>query len=261
MTRRFFIAGNWKMNKGPGEAEELARELKNIVADNPGPDVAVAPPTLSIPEVVGRLKGTGVKVAAQNLHWEKKGAYTGEVSAEMIRAAGCSHVLIGHSERRQYFGETDATVNKKLFAAFRAGLDPIVCVGETLAQRDAGEAEAVVRTQLEGGLAGVQEADSARITIAYEPVWAIGTGRTATPEQAQEMHRFIRGWLQDRFGKGAAAAMRIQYGGSVTPSNATLLLSCEDIDGALVGGASLDASNFTAIVAAAVKVSRAASAS
>ena len=257
MPRRFFIAGNWKMNKGPVEAEALARDLKHVVADNPGPQVAVAPPYLSIPEVVARLKGTGVHVAAQNLHWEKKGAFTGELSAEMIRDAGCSHVIIGHSERRQYFGETDATVNKRVFAAFRAGLDPIVCVGETLSQRDDGDAENVVRTQLEGGLAGVHVDYAPKITLAYEPVWAIGTGRTATPEQAQEMHLFIREWLTTRFGSGIAESIRIQYGGSVTPANAALLLGCPDIDGALVGGASLDAQGFTAIVAAAVRLARA----
>lgn len=257
MGRRFFVAGNWKMNKGPGEAEELARDLKNVVADQPGPEVAVAPPFLSIPEVVARLKATGVYVAAQNLHWEKKGAYTGEVSAEMIRAAGCTHVIIGHSERRQFFGETDATVNKRVHAAFRVGLDPIVCVGETLAQRDAGEAQVVVEAQLQGGLAGVHDDQAPRVTVAYEPVWAIGTGRTATPEQAQEMHAFIRGWLAGRFGPGIAEAIRIQYGGSVTPANASLLLACPDIDGALVGGASLDAAGFTAIVAAASRLSRA----
>jgi triosephosphate isomerase len=190
-------------------------------------------------------------VAAQNLHWEQKGAFTGELSAEMIAASGCTQVIIGHSERRQYFGETEQTVNKKVYAALRAGLAPILCVGETLAQREAGAEVAVVESQLEGGLAGIHEDDLQRIVLAYEPVWAIGTGKTASADQAQAMHAAIRSWLRGRYAGGVVSNLRILYGGSVTPSNAVLLLSQPDIDGALVGGAALKAESFARIVEAA----------
>jgi triosephosphate isomerase (TIM) len=256
MARRPFIAGNWKMYRGPGEADTLAGELKKALFDHGAVDVAVAPPHLAIPEVVSRLRHTGLLVAAQNLHWEKEGAFTGEVSAEMIRSCGCTHVIIGHSERRQYFGETDASVNRKIFAAFRAGLLSIVCVGETLAERDAGQALSVVQRQLNGAFEGLGSEQVETVTVAYEPVWAIGTGRNATPEQAQEMHLAIRQWLGKRFGARVADVVRIQYGGSVKPSNAALLLAEPDIDGALVGGASLDASSFASIVNAACAVTR-----
>jgi triosephosphate isomerase (TIM) len=251
MTRRLLIAGNWKMNVGPGDAGPLAQAIKKAVLDRMVADVTVAPPYLSIPEVVAALRHTGIQVAAQNLHWAQKGAYTAELSAEMIVAAGCTQVIIGHSERRQFFGETDQTVNKKLHAAFRAGLAPIVCVGETLAEREAGDEISVVERQLEGGLAGVHEDDLQRVVLAYEPVWAIGTGKTASADQAQAMHSAIRSWLRARYSGGVVSNLRILYGGSVKPSNAALLLGQLDIDGALVGGASLKANSFARIVEAA----------
>jgi len=251
MSRRKLIAGNWKMYMAPGEAGPFAVELKRAVMDNMVADVTVAPPYLSIPEVVAALRHTGIQVAAQNLHWEQGGAFTGELSAEMIVAAGCTQVIIGHSERRLYFGETDKTVNKRVHAALRAGLGPIVCVGETLAQRESGNENAVVEGQLEGGLAGIHEDDLQRIVLAYEPVWAIGTGKTASAEQAQAMHSTIRQWLRSRYAGGVVSNLRILYGGSVKPSNASLLLSQPDIDGALVGGAALKAESFARIVEAA----------
>ena len=252
MSRRPFIAGNWKMNLGPGEADALATALKRDLWDRQGVDVTVAPPFLSIPEVVARLRATGIQVAAQDCHWQPGGAYTGEVSASMVRAAGCTQVILGHSERRQYFGDTDKTVNLKVHAAFRADLHPIACVGETLAERDAGEAVAVVERQLEGGLAGLGAEHLEAMTLAYEPVWAIGTGRTASPDQAQEMHAAIRAWLAARYPAAAVRALRILYGGSVTPANAAALLARPDIDGALVGGASLKVETFLPIVEAAL---------
>jgi triosephosphate isomerase len=254
MTPRKLIAGNWKMYMGPGEAGPLAQALKKLVLDaiyGKAADVTVAPPYVSLPEVVSALRHTGIQVAAQNLHWQPKGAYTGEVSAEMLVAVGCTQVIIGHSERRQYFAETDATVNQKLHAALRVGLGPIVCVGETLAEREAGRQEAVVEGQLAGGLAGLSAEDLGRVVIAYEPVWAIGTGRTASHEQAQAMHSTIRQWLRAHYSGGSASSLRILYGGSVKASNASLLLAQPDIDGALVGGASLDPVEFSRIVAAA----------
>ncbi len=251
MPRRTLIAGNWKMHMGPGEAGPLAQAIKKAVFDRMVADVTVAPPALSIPEVVAALRHTGIQVAAQNLHWAQKGAYTAELSAEMIVASGCTQVIIGHSERRQYFGETDQTVNKKVHAAFRAGLSPIVCVGETLAQREAGDEVSVVEGQLEGGLAGVHEDDLQRVVLAYEPVWAIGTGRTASADQAQAMHSAIRQWLRRHYAGGVVSNLRILYGGSVKPGNAALLLGQPDIDGALVGGAALKAESFARIVEAA----------
>ena len=250
MARRPFIAGNWKMNKGPIEADELARALKIGLADNTAVDVAVAPPSISLPAVAARLKHTGIHVAAQNLHAEVHGAFTGEISGEMIRQLGCSYAIVGHSERRTIYGEDDATVNAKARAAFRSGLLPILCIGETLAQRDAGAVEAVIDAQLEGGLSGFEADQVAAITLAYEPVWAIGTGRTASPAQAQEVHAFIRTWL-GRYPEYVARQVRIQYGGSVKPTNAAELLSQPDIDGALVGGAALKSESFCGIVAAA----------
>ncbi len=256
MSRRLLIAGNWKMHLGPGEAGPFAQELKHALLPGMAVDVTVAPPYLGLPEAIACLKHTGVDVAGQNLHWERKGAYTGEITAEMLRAVGCSQVIIGHSERRQYFGETDRGVNRKLHAALRAGLVPIVCVGETLAQRDAGQASPVVESQLAGALAGLHADDLGKTIIAYEPVWAIGTGRTATDEQAQDMHATIRAWLASNYGAGLAGAVRILYGGSVKPTNAALLLSRLDIDGALVGGASLKVASFMGIIEAGASVAR-----
>ena len=255
MSRRLLIAGNWKLNRGPGAATELANGLKRALAGTTAVDLAVAPPFIAIPEVVQKLQHSGIEVGAQNLYWETSGAFTGEISGEMLREAGCTFVLVGHSERRQLFGDTNATVNRRLHAALSAGLSPMLCIGETLAERDAGQAQSIVWSQLEGGLAGVDNSALERITLAYEPVWAIGTGRVATPAQAQEMHAAIRTWLLERFGAGAARTQRVLYGGSVKPANAAGLLSQEDIDGALVGGAALNAESFTGIVEAAANLS------
>ncbi|MCB9777365.1 MAG: triose-phosphate isomerase [Alphaproteobacteria bacterium] len=254
MSRRLFIAGNWKMHKGPRDADALAVELKRALVDHPSVDLAVAPPAISIPAVVARLQHTGIAVAGQDLHDQVSGAFTGAISGEMLAQAGATHVLVGHSERRALFGDTDQIVAAKLQAAFRAGLLPILCVGETLSERDAGQAEAVVARQLSTALSSLSIDQVLTLTIAYEPVWAIGTGRTASPAQAQEMHASIRGWLASRYPREVPATVRIQYGGSVKGSNAAGLLSQPDIDGALVGGAALTADSFQAIVAAAAQV-------
>lgn len=250
MSRRPFIAGNWKMHKGPAEADALAEVLKRALTGQGSVDVAVAPPFLSVPAVVARLKHSGVHVAAQNLHWEQQGAFTGEISGEMLRQAGVTYCIVGHSERRALFGDTDAVVEKKVHACFRAGLLPIVCVGETLDERESGQAEAVVRRQLAAALGKLTADQLPSVTLAYEPVWAIGTGRTASPAQAQEMHATIREWLAERYPPFVPRGMRILYGGSVKGSNAAGLLSQPDIDGALVGGAALVSEDFLAIVAA-----------
>jgi triosephosphate isomerase len=214
-------------------------------------EVAVCPPFPYLIPVAKALQGTTIKVGGQNMHWEEEGAFTGEVSPRMLKDAGCHFVIMGHSERRQFFGETDEKINKKIKKALSIGLAPIVCVGELLAEREAGTTEKVIRTQLEGCFKNLTPEEMKKLVIAYEPVWAIGTGKTATPEQAQEVHRFIRGWLSGAFGKDAAESIRIQYGGSVKPDNAKALMSQPDIDGALVGGASLKADGFAAIVRAA----------
>lgn len=249
--RRPLIIGNWKMHKGPADADAFAEVLKRSLADVVAVDVGVAPPALSIPAVVARLRHSSLFVAAQNLHAEAGGAYTGEISAEMLRQAGVTHSLVGHSERRALFGETDAVVEKKVHACLRAGLLPILCVGETLEERDAGQADAVVQRQLGVALARLSPDQVATITIAYEPVWAIGTGRVASPAQAQEMHATLREWLSARFPAFVPRTVRILYGGSVKGSNAAGLLGQPDIDGALVGGAALIADEFLAIVNAA----------
>ncbi|MBI3184192.1 MAG: triose-phosphate isomerase [Myxococcales bacterium] len=250
--RRPFIAGNWKMNKTVGEALSLARELRGLVSMvRDRVEMAVAPPFTALHSVARALEGSNIALAAQSCHWEAFGAFTGEVSAPMLKEVGCSYVIIGHSERRQYFGETDETVNRRCQAVLKAGLVPIVCVGETLAEREAGRTLEVVSRQLKGGLAGFSPAELARFVVAYEPVWAIGTGRNATADQAQEVHAHIREQLVAAFGREAAEQVRIQYGGSVKPDNAGSLLSKPDVDGALVGGASLKASDFAAIVKAA----------
>ncbi|MFN7144865.1 MAG: triose-phosphate isomerase [Myxococcota bacterium] len=251
MTRRPFVAGNWKMHKSPAEADALAETLKRALVGQAQVDVAVAPPFLSIPVVVARLKHSGVHVAAQNLHAEASGAFTGEISGEMLRSVGVSYAIVGHSERRQLFGETDAVVEKKVQACFRSGLLPILCVGETLEEREGGQAEAVVRRQLGAALGKLLPDQLPSVTIAYEPVWAIGTGKVASPAQAQEMHATIREFLAERYPPFVPRGMRILYGGSVKGSNAAGLLSQPDIDGALVGGASLVAEEFLQIVAGA----------
>jgi triosephosphate isomerase len=247
--RKPVIAGNWKMYKLLGEAVETALALKTLVANANHCEVVIAPVFTALKTVADRLEGSNIKVAAQNCSTETKfGAHTGEVSAEMLKDVGCSYVIIGHSERRQFYGETDTSVNLKTKAALAAGLTAVVCVGEMLAEREAGRAETVVKSQLVNGLAGLTVADVERIIIAYEPVWAIGTGKTATPDQAQEMHGFIRRIVQEINGKDVADKTRILYGGSVKPENIGDLMVQPDVDGALVGGASLEADSFAKIV-------------
>lgn len=250
MSRRSFVAGNWKMNTRLESALDLAKGLGgNLPAD--ACEVAVCPPSVYVAAVAGELKGSSIGVGGQNLCAEADGAYTGEVNADMLVDIGCKYVILGHSERRQYYGETDAEVAKKALASLSAGLVPIVCVGETLEQREADQTEAVVGSQLRGSLAGITAEQAPRVVIAYEPVWAIGTGKTATPEQAEAVHVFIRGLLTEMFDGSVSEQMRIQYGGSVKPANANELLSQPNIDGALVGGASLKVDDFLQIIAAA----------
>ena len=247
--RKPVIAGNWKMYKTVSESVDTALALKPLVANANHCDVVIAPVYTSLKTVCDRLEGSNIKVSAQDCSTEvKEGARTGEVAAFMIRDVGARYVIVGHSERRQFYAETDAQVNKKVHAALASGLIAIMCVGETLAQREAGLAQDIVSGQLIGGLAGLTHSDLDRIIVAYEPVWAIGTGRTATPEQAQEMHAFIRRVFADRQSQAAANALRILYGGSVKPDNIVGLMAQEDIDGALVGGASLLAESFAQIV-------------
>ena len=248
MARLPFIAGNWKMNKTAGEAVELVRQLKATLSGVKEVEVAVAPPFTALQAVQKELEGSSIRLAAQNLFWEEKGAYTGEISPLMLKELGCRYVIIGHSERRQLFGETDETVNKRMKATLHQGLDPIFCIGETLKEREEERVFAVIGDQLQGGLRGITEEEMDRVVIAYEPVWAIGTGKTATPQQAEEVHAFIRQRLSDLFSNGIAEKIRIQYGGSVTPDNVKALMSQKDIDGALVGGASLKPDTFSKIV-------------
>jgi triosephosphate isomerase len=245
--RRPFFCGNWKLNGNIAESLALAAEVRNGVATLRQADVVVAPSFTALHTVAKRLEDGPVAVAAQNCHFEDKGAFTGEVSAPQLADAGCKYVILGHSERRQLFGELDAAVNLKVRAALRAGLAPIICVGETLAERDAGETLGRVQAQVEAALADVSEADLARCLIAYEPVWAIGTGRTATPAQAQEVHAFIRATVAPK-SAGVAAALRILYGGSMKPDNVRALMAETDVDGGLVGGASLQADSFVRMV-------------
>lgn len=242
------IAGNWKMYKTVAETEQFFREFLPLVANSTHCEIAVAPPFTAIAKAVEQARGTRVAISGQNVFWEKQGAFTGEVSAAMLAEAGCRFTIIGHSERRQYFGESNETVNKRIRAALAVGLEAIVCIGELLEEREAGRTEAVLEQQFEQGLAGLTAAEIARIIIAYEPVWAIGTGRTATPEIAQQAHRFIRSRAERHFGRETASRLRILYGGSVKPDNIKGLMAQPDIDGALVGGASLEAQSLSAIV-------------
>jgi triosephosphate isomerase len=251
MERTPLLAGNWKMHATLGEARALVRGLAERVGNRTDREVLVAPPFTALAAVAEAVRGSRILVAAQNMHQEDKGAFTGEISPLMVRDAGATHVVLGHSERRQLFGETDEVVRRKVEAALKHDLIPVVCVGETLAERDADQTFAVVDRHLDGVLTHVEAPQAERVVIAYEPVWAIGTGRTATPQQAQEVHLHIRLRLAERFGDATAARMRIQYGGSVKAANAAALMAEPDIDGALVGGASLDAAEFAAIVAAA----------
>jgi triosephosphate isomerase len=246
--RKPVIAGNWKMYKTIAEAVDFIEKIKPVAAQAAHCQVIVAPPFTALAAAAAAAKGSRVSVAAQNCHWDKEGAHTGDISTLMLRDAGCTHVIIGHSERRHDCGETNAQVNKKVKTALAAGLTPIVCVGETLPEREKGETEKVLECQFMGGLAALTPADFSRIMIAYEPVWAIGTGRTATPEMAAEAHRFLRGLARQQFGESEAGGVRILYGGSVKPDNIGALMAQEEIDGALIGGASLKVDSFAALV-------------
>jgi triosephosphate isomerase len=246
--RKPVIAGNWKMYKTIAEAVDFIEKIKPVAAQAAHCEVIVAPPFTALAAAATTAKGSKVSVSAQNCHWDKEGAHTGDVSTGMLRDAGCTHVIIGHSERRHDCGETDEQVNKKVKAALGAGLTPIVCVGETLAERGSGETEKVLERQFLAGMDGLTPQDFSRIMIAYEPVWAIGTGRTATPEMAAAAHQFLRALANRQFGEREAGAVRILYGGSVKPDNIGALMAQEEIDGALVGGASLKVDSFTALV-------------
>lgn len=248
--RKPIIAGNWKMNKTPGQAEELIKALIPLVSDA-ACDVVVCPAYPCLDRAAGALKGSAIGLGAQNVYWEASGAYTGEVAIDMLTGLGVQYVILGHSERRQYFGETDETVNKRTKVVLEAGLIPIVCVGELLEQREAGTTTDVVATQVKGAFDGVSASDAAKCVVAYEPVWAIGTGKVATTEQAQEVHAMIRGLLGEMYDQATADAIRIQYGGSMKPENAPDLLAQPDIDGGLIGGAALKADSFAGICKAA----------
>lgn len=245
------IAGNWKMNTDLPTARQLARAVVSAVGESGSVRVAVCPPLVSVDAVFSVLHGSSILLGAQNMLDGDFGAYTGEVSAPMLRSAGCHYIILGHSERRQHFGETDEIVNRKIRSAGASKLVPIVCVGESLDERDAGEAENIVTAQVRNALHNVSINSDLELVVAYEPIWAIGTGRTATPEQAQEMHALIRTILVDLYGKATGQKVDILYGGSMKPANANELLSCEDVGGGLIGGASLNADDFAAIVAAA----------
>lgn len=246
--RKPVIAGNWKLYKTTGEAVELVGNLAPLVSQTKDVEVIVAPVFTVLGSVAKAISGTNIRLAGQDCFWEEEGAYTGEVSPGMLRDAGCSHVIIGHSERRQYFGETDETANRKIRAAIKGGLTVLFCIGETLEEREAEKTFVVLKKQISGGLAGITREQLANVVVAYEPVWAIGTGRTATDSQAQEAHSFIRDCLAGLHDKETADRTRILYGGSVKPENIKGLMAQPDIDGALVGGASLKAESFAAIV-------------
>ena len=246
--RKKLMAANWKMYKTPDQTRDFFRDFLPLIADHPRDEIAVCPSFVCLAAAVEAAKGSHVAIGGQNLHWEIEGAYTGEISAGMLLAAGCTHVIIGHSERRQYFGETDDTVNRKLKTALEAGLTPIVCVGEVLEEREAGLTEDVLRRQCLRAFHAISGKKAGKLVIAYEPVWAIGTGKTATPRLAAEAHVLIRGEAAKAFGDKMAESLRILYGGSVKPENAKSLMSEEEIDGALVGGSSLNATSFAAII-------------
>ena len=247
-TRTPLIAGNWKMYKTNAEAVETAGRLVELVADTSNVDIMIAPVFTALDPVAKVVKGSRVGLGAQNLYWEKEGAYTGEISADMIVSAGCRYAIIGHSERRQYFGETDETVNKRINAAIAADLIPVFCIGETESERESGKTFSVLDKQIKDGLKERVVDELGTLVIAYEPVWAIGTGKTATSDQAQEAHKYIRSLVNDVFDAALADSVRILYGGSVKPANVAELMAMPDIDGALVGGASLDAESFSKIV-------------
>ena len=248
--RKKIIAGNWKMNIKPSETTALVKAVAEATKAYTNVEVVCCTPAIDIPAAVAAAEGTHVGIGAENAHWEEKGAFTGEISTGMLLDAGAKYVIIGHSERRQYFGETDETVNKRTRAVIAAGLTAIVCVGETLEEREAGKLNEVIERQMNVGLKDVTAADCEKLVIAYEPVWAIGTGKTATPDQAQEVHALIREILAKLVGAETAETVRIQYGGSMKPSNAAELLAKKDIDGGLIGGAALKAEDFAGIIAA-----------
>jgi triosephosphate isomerase len=241
------MAGNWKMNKTVPEAINVVKSLKSAVASVSGVEILICPAFTALYAVSNEIKGSNINLGAQNLFWEAKGAFTGEISLEMLKDAGCSYVIIGHSERRQHFGETDETVNKKTKAALAAGITPVVCVGETLKEREGNVTFKVIEKQVRVGLSGISPQQASLAVIAYEPVWAIGTGKTATPDQAQEVHSFVRKIYEQMY-KESAEKVRILYGGSVNPNNVSDLMKKTDIDGGLVGGASLEAESFAKLV-------------
>ncbi len=246
--RRPLIAGNWKMNKNSAESIELVSQLREMVSDVEEVEIVVAPPYTALGSVADAIKGSNIFLAAQNVFWEESGAFTGEVSPLMLKDIGCQYAIVGHSERRQYFSENNETVNRRLKAALKTSLIPIVCIGEVLEEREAEKTLSVIEQQLKEGLNGLSPDEMEKVVIAYEPVWAIGTGKTATPDQAQEVHQFIRKMITQIFSEGVAEGARILYGGSVKPDNIDQLMSQKDIDGALVGGASLKADSFARIV-------------
>jgi triosephosphate isomerase len=249
MTRRKILAGNWKMHKTVDESATLAAEIAAALKNKSSAhEVVVCPTYIALDRVLAVLKGSDVAVGAQDMHWEAQGAFTGKISGDMLKALGVTYVILGHSEQRAYFHETDETVNRKVRKALADGLKPIVCVGETLEEREGNITEKVVETQMRGAYAGLTAAEALNTVVAYEPVWAIGTGRTATSQQAQDVHKFIRGLLASLFDAATAAAVRIQYGGSMKPENAAELLSQPDVDGGLIGGAALKADAFLGII-------------
>ncbi len=245
--RKPIIAGNWKMNKTPAEAEQLVTELIPLVKDAKC-DVVVCPPYVDLAVVANLLSGTNIKLGAQNIHWAPKGAFTGEVSADMLLAMGVSYAIVGHSERRQYFGETNETVNKRAKAALEANITPIICVGETLDQREKGVTDTIVSKQTVAALAGIEADEVVKVVIAYEPIWAIGTGKTATADDANTTIKVIRDAIEGVYGKKIAEEIRIQYGGSMKPSNVAELMAMPEIDGGLIGGASLKSDDFSKVV-------------
>lgn len=251
--RKVIIAGNWKMNKTVAESISLVNEIKRAVADIEEVEIVLCPPFVSLSDVRNVITETNIGLGAQDCYWEKEGAFTGEISCAMLKSAGCEYCIIGHSERRQFFGETNETVNKKLKALLKEGLKPIVCVGEKLEDRKAGRTFSVVKDHVENSLKGLTKEDMEKVVIAYEPVWAIGTGVNATNQQAEEVHKYIRELLETMFGEDIAGRTRIQYGGSVRADNIKELIGEEDVDGALVGGASLKADSFAAIVKGSIK--------
>lgn len=246
--RKPIIAGNWKMFKTAQEAVDLVDSLKIELMDEKAVDTVVCPPFTSLHKVFEAIRGSNIGLGAQDMFWEEEGAYTGEISAKMLKDAGCGFCIIGHSERRTYFGETNETVHKKIKTALKHSLTPIVCVGEKLEERDSGRTFDVISGHVKGALNGLTREDILKLVIAYEPVWAIGTGRNATPQQAQEVHSFIRGLIRDAFGEDVSSKIRIQYGGSVKPDNIRAIMAGQDVDGALVGGASLKLKDFAEIV-------------